>query len=126
MVQDLNVIAENTRYPLEAFLFVQRGLDETVRKIHGEPDDTKPPESRHVAGEDLCFGLRDFALSEYGLMARTVLARWNINNCEDFGLIVFAMVDCGLMQKTEDDRVEDFCHLFEFSDAFSCELSLTD
>ena len=126
MVKDLSMIAQKTKYALSAFLFVQRGLDHTVRGIHGELDDTKPPRSRHVSGQELCEGLRDFAIQEYGLLARTVLRRWNITSCEDFGHIVFAMVDSGLMQKTENDTIHDFVGIFDFAEAFSPQLSLSD
>lgn len=127
---DLNAVARKTKYPLDAFIFIQRGLDFTVRRIHGQDkaDDpeTEECESRHVSGPQLCLGLRDFAVEQYGLMARSVLRRWNITSCEDFGQIVFAMVDSGLMRKTEGDRVEDFNHVFEFADAFAPSLSLTN
>src|SRR5689334_20631101 len=76
-------------YPVDAFEFVQRGLHYTVKKIHGEMRD--PEKSRHVSGQDLCEGLREFALTEWGMLARTVLRRWNINSTMDFGRIVFAL-----------------------------------
>ncbi|MEM8782792.1 MAG: Minf_1886 family protein [Planctomycetota bacterium] len=112
-----------TKYPLEAFLFVQQGLDQTVRDLHGEPDDDDiledPTESqRHVSGRQLCGGLRDFAVQQFGLMALTVLRYWGIHRCEDFGSIVFAMVDAGVMHKTDGDTIEDFRNVFDFKDAF--------
>lgn len=130
--KDLRAIARETRYPLAAFLFVQRGLDFTVRRLHGEPpegaepDDPAANESRHVSGHELCYGLRDFAIEQYGLLARTVLRRWCVESCEDFGHIVFAMVDAGLMHKNEQDSIDDFVDVFDFADAFAPELSLAD
>ncbi len=129
MVKDLAAIARKTKYPVDAFIFVQQGLDYTVRMIHGEvPENADPEElqSRHVTGEQLCHGLRRFAIHQYGLLARTVLKRWRINSCEDFGRIVFAMVEADLMHKTENDRVEDFIGVFAFDEAFSPELSLAE
>lgn len=128
--QDLNEIAAGTRYPMDAFLFVQRGLDFTVTRLHGDldEDDIFDPEdidhSRHVSGQDLCKGLRDFAINEYGLLARTVLRRWSVTSCRDFGEIVFAMVDGGLMRKTDDDTIHDFNNVFDFSSAFVPSLML--
>ncbi len=114
---------KQTKYPLEAFLFVQQGLDQTVRNLHGEPEDEDiledPAESeRHVSGRQLCSGLRDFAVQQYGLMALTVMRYWGIHRCEDFGNIVFAMVEAGVMHKTDGDTIEDFQNVFEFKDAF--------
>lgn len=129
--QDLAIIAKRTRYPLDAFLFVQRGLDFTVTRLHGQIDDdfdAIDPESfetqRHVSGQDLCMGLRDFAIKEYGLLARTVLRRWSITSCRDFGQIVFAMVEGGLMRKTDDDTIHDFNNVFDFASAFEPGLML--
>jgi len=133
MVPELMHVVQKTRYPLDAFLFVQRGLDYTVCRIHGEIDpleeqlhDPDEPSSRHVSGQDLCRGLRDFAINEYGLLARTVLRRWNITNCRDFGEIVFAMVEGGLMHKTNNDTLRDFSDVFDFGTAFESGLLLGD
>ena len=133
VVKDLNEVAEETGYPVDAFVFVQRGLDHTVKRIHGELDEGESPwidpetgqSSRHVSGRDLCFGLRDYAVEQYGLLARPVLRRWRITRCEDFGRIVFAMVESGIMQKTDEDGLDDFNDVFEFSQAFSPELQLS-
>lgn len=130
-VQDLAQVAATTRYPLAAFLFVQRGLDFTVRREHGELDDEATLEqamhkSRHISGETLCYGLRDYALQEYGLLARGVLRHWNVLTCEDFGAIVFAMVDAGLMAKTDDDSLDDFFGVFTFGDAFGLAVDLSE
>ena len=128
---DLLAVAAETRYPLDAFIFVQRGLDYTVRQEHGEIDneqelDADEMQSRHVDGAALCWGLRDFAIQQYGLMARTVLKRWQIYSCKDFGCIVFAMVDAGLMHTTDDDSIDDFVRVFNFADAFSHSLQLSE
>lgn len=125
---DLHEIAGQSDYPLGAFVFVQRGLDYTVRHTHGEWDESEDPEQegRHVSGRQLCHGLRDFAVDQYGLMARSVLRRWGIVRCEDFGRIVFDMVEAGLMRRTDEDSLEDFVGVFEFRDAFSPDLMLSD
>lgn len=132
MVKDLWKIAESTKYPVDAFIFLQKGLDHAVRGIHGDPpedldeDDDEQTASRHVSGRQLCHGLRDYAVEQYGLMARTVLARWRIFSCEDFGRIIFAMVDAGIMRKTDDDSIADFLDAYDFEDAFSPALQLSE
>jgi uncharacterized repeat protein (TIGR04138 family) len=104
-------------YPREAYKFVQAGLSYTVEKIHAEIADD-PEASRHVSGQQLCEGLREFALKEWGLMARTVLRRWNITATYDFGRIVFALVEHQHMSKTDEDDVEDFRNVYDFKSAF--------
>lgn len=120
---------EQTKYPLDAFLFLQNGLDRTVHHIHGDDDpdqdETAPPKKRHISGEELCCGLRDYAIEQYGLMARTVLQRWGIHSCEDFGRIVFALVDAELMLKTDEDTIDNFIDVYNFTDAFAPTLTLT-
>lgn len=113
----LQDIAAATRYPVDAFHFVRRGLEYTVHRAHQNPDQLDEDE-RHVNGRQLSEGLRDFAVQQYGRMARTVLQRWNIHRCEDFGHIVFAMVEGGVMQATANDSVRDFIGVFDFDEAF--------
>lgn len=72
----------------------------------------------HVDGTDLCWGLRDLALERWGLMAPTVLSHWGIQSTKDFGKMVFAMVESGLLQKQQHDRIEHFSHVYEFGEAF--------
>lgn len=103
-------------YPAEAYEFVQRGLSYTVEKVHAGVAD--PDASRHVSGQQLCEGLREFALTQWGMLARTVLRRWGIHSTLDFGRIVFALIDAGQMQKTDDDTLEDFRNVFDFRTAF--------
>ncbi|MDX1681891.1 MAG: hypothetical protein R3336_02115 [Phycisphaeraceae bacterium] len=125
MSTELRNIAEQSRYPIEAFFFVQEGLDFTVRRVHGDPTPQDQPGDRHIDGHTLCLGLRDFALQQYGLMAGCVLRRWCIRDCVDFGHIVFEMVDAGMMQKTADDQIADFEDVFDFDVAFDSPLQLS-
>ncbi len=112
--QSLRAAAPN--YAPEAFRFIQDGLAHTAKMIHGEAN--APSESRHVSGQQLCLGLRDFAVQQYGLLAKVVLNRWNIRKTDDFGRLVFAMIDAGLMRKTDEDSFEDFVNVFDFEEAF--------
>ncbi len=103
-------------FPPAAFDFVQSGLRHTCERIHG--DDAEGGESRHVTGQELCLGLREHAIAQYGGLAKTVLNTWNVRRTHDFGRIVFAMVEAGLLRKTAEDRVEDFEDVFDFADVF--------
>ena len=91
--------------------------------VHGsEAMQTLPDEddeSRHVSGRQLCLGLRDYAIRRYGLLAKTVLNHWGVTRTEDFGRIVFALVEAGLLRKTDDDTLEDFQGVFDFEEEFA-------
>ena len=66
-------------------------------------------------------GLRDYAIEQYGLLARAVLASWGVHRTEDFGRMVFAMIEVGSMSKTPQDTPEDFRGVFDFAEAFDAE-----
>ena len=111
------VILEDGRYPLEAFGFLHDGLTMAVRDIHGDEPPTEG--HRHVTGKQLCEGLRDLAIERWGMLARTVLNKWNIHETIDFGNMVYLLVENSFMRKTEEDSLEDFRDVFEFDKAFS-------
>lgn len=73
--------------------------------------------SRHISGRELCWGLRDFAWQQWGLMADVVLDRWKIRETADIGRIVFNMIEHDLMQKQPTDRLEDFVNVYDFREA---------
>jgi uncharacterized repeat protein (TIGR04138 family) len=104
-------------YPLEAYEFVHRGLAYTVKNIHGSGGGS-PEQNRHVSGQQLCLGLRDYALIQWGMLAEPVLQKWNITSSLDFGKIVFILVENKILSTTEQDHVEDFRDVFDFKTAF--------
>ena len=53
------------------------------------------------------------------MMASTVLESWNIHRTDDFGRIVFAMIEHGVMSKTPQDSPADFRGVFDFDEAFA-------
>jgi uncharacterized repeat protein (TIGR04138 family) len=110
VVEDLGV------YPVEAYHFVQEGLEYTVSRIYGSAK--KPGQCRHVTGQQLCHGLREFAAKQWGYLAQTVMRRWNITETIDFGRIVFSLARHNVMATTPEDTIEDFRNIYEFSKAF--------
>jgi len=106
--------AKDARYQRDAYLFVREALDHTQKTIGKQ----SRGEIRHVSGQELLEGIRDYALSEFGPMAMLVLEEWGIRSCEDFGEIVFNMVETGILAKTEKDSREDFRGGYKFFDAF--------
>jgi len=51
--------------------------------------------------------------------ARDVLRHWRVRSTEDFGKIVFAMVDAGFVRKSDEDSMRDFIGVYTFEEAFS-------
>ena len=109
------ILAKDHRYPREAYGFVREALDHT-QKMAGKPAKEDMP--RHVSGQQLLEGCREYALQQYGPMTMTVLAEWGIHRCEDVGEIVFNMVENSLLAKTDKDTREDFKGGYDFETAF--------
>ncbi len=108
---------EDTRFDRRAYDFVRLGLDHTVKELRRK-EGAKAERARHVSGPELLEGLRVYALDQYGPLTKTVLNAWGIKRCQDFGDIVFNLIEYNVFSKTESDRREDFADIFEFEEAF--------
>ena len=106
--------AKDPRFHDDAYRFVREALDHT-QKSTGKDNRGR---IRHVTGQELLGGIRDFALTQFGPMAMMVLNEWGIHTCQDFGDIVFNMVEIGLLAKTEKDSRADFAGGYDFYGAF--------
>jgi uncharacterized repeat protein (TIGR04138 family) len=109
------IAADVGDYSVDAFYFVQDGLATTARKLMGP---RRRGQNRHLTGQQLALGLRDIAVEQWGLLARTVLERWEIHSTMDFGRIVYAMIDARLMGRSATDSIEDFRNVYDFRKAF--------
>ena len=103
------IVEKDKRYNAEAYNFVMEALHFTVKKLD------KP---RHVSGQELLGGIREYALEQFGVMTRTLFEHWGVRRTEDFGEIVFNMVEAGLMGKTGTDSKDDFKNGYDFSEVF--------
>jgi len=108
------ILAADERFHRDAYVFMREALDFT-QKLIGAKNQGKV---RHVTGQELLDGLRQYALQQFGPMTVTVLEEWGIRNCKDFGDIVFNMVEIGLLAKTEKDTRDDFQNGYDFTDVF--------
>jgi uncharacterized repeat protein (TIGR04138 family) len=108
------ILATDNCFHRDAYLFMREALDFT-QKLVGRENQGKV---RHVTGQELLDGLRQYALQQFGPMAATVFEEWGIRNCQNFGEIVFNMVEIGLLARTEKDSRDDFQDGYDFTDAF--------
>lgn len=107
------ILARDPRYPRPAYLFLREALDYTQKK----QAKTNQNALRHVTGQELLEGIREYGLSQFGPMTLDVFEEWGLRSGEDFGEIVFNLVDCGLLSKTEKDSREDFKGGYDFYQA---------
>lgn len=75
-------------------------------------------EELHVSGRDLCLGLRSLAIERYGSLAPVVLSKWGIRKTDDFGVIVFSLIEKGILSASPTDRLSDFSGVYDFEEAF--------
>jgi len=103
------ILEKDPRYAPDAYKFLLEALDYTTEKLgrHG-----------HVSGQELLDGIRLYGLEQFGPMARLVFEHWGVRTCEDFGEIVFNLIDAGILGKSEEDSKEDFKGGYDFREAF--------
>lgn len=97
------------RFKPDSYEFVLQAVEFTQKSLGKDG---------HVSGAQLLEGMRQFALKQFGPLAKTVLQHWGITTTADFGTIVFIMIEHGLLSKTEDDNPKDFENVYEFDAAF--------
>ena len=118
---DWTRVAESTPYAPAAFGFVERGLAYTtdlVASRHVTYEFELDELDRHVTGQELCMGLREYAIESYGPLARTVLKHWDVYRTDDFGVMVYHMADLKLLRTSPQDSIDDFRGVYDFDDAF--------
>jgi uncharacterized repeat protein (TIGR04138 family) len=103
------IVEKDPRYKVAAYAFVMLALNYTLSKLD------KP---RHVSGRELLGGIKEFGLSQYGPMTKTVFDYWGVRTTRDFGEIVFNLVENKLLGKTEEDKLQDFDNAYDFEEEF--------
>ena len=113
-----DIVRRDPRYAYEAYEFVFAALAHTQKALGRVPleEGEEAEAAHHVSGPELLHGVRDFAMSEFGLMARTVFRRWGVNSTADFGEIIFNLIDANLMSKTPQDSRADFHAVYDLDE----------
>ena len=101
--------ARGGAYHERAYLFVLAAIEYMHSRLEVR---------RHVSGGELAWACRDFARAQFGLLAPSVLGHWGVTRTDDFGRIVFTLVEVGLLVTQPGDREADFAAVYDFGDAF--------
>ena len=104
-----DICLQDPRYRQDAYEFVMEALSYTQKKYR---------RSKHVTGVELLEGLKEFLLSKFGPMTLSVLEHWGIQKTEDFGNIVFNLVQNKVLSKSDEDDIKHFRDGFDFAEAF--------
>lgn len=109
-----SILEAKPRFDRNAYLFMRDVLDYMASHERKNRARVKG----HVSGQQLLEGVREFALAQFGPMVVTVFNYWGVFRCEDFGVIVYDLIEAGLLSKSDTDSVEDFSGAYSFTDAF--------
>jgi uncharacterized repeat protein (TIGR04138 family) len=107
------IVEVDSRYHYDAYLFVHEAIQYTQKALGRHKQ-----EEKHVGCKELLDGIRDYALATFGPMTTTVLDEWGIRSCEDFGEIVFNLIQHHQAIQSQADRRDDFKNGYAFEDAF--------
>ncbi len=103
------VCDSDSRYKPGAYEFVMEALRFTQRRFK---------KGHHVTGGELLTGIKELTIRKFGPLALNVLHHWGIKTTEDFGAIVFIMVEHQLLLKRDEDTFESFRNGYDFEDVF--------
>jgi len=105
-----DIVNRDVRYKLDAYNFVLEALNCTVSRRRVR---------RHITGKELLEEIKQYAKAQFGPMALSVFEHWGVSSTEDFGHIVFNLVNARILNKTEQDSIEDFKNGYDFKEVFS-------
>ena len=97
------------RYKSDAYEFLMEALAYTQKKFK---------RSKHVSGEELLEGIKQFLMHRFGPLTLLVLKHWGINRTEDFGHIVFNLVNNKILSKDSEDNIDSFQNGYDFHEVF--------
>lgn len=103
-------IAAKTGFSTDAVLFLLSGLQASSQLTTLLP---------HTDAEALCWNLRDHASRLYGSNAQQQLALWGVKSTEDFGVIMYSLIEHGLARKSDQDFIEQFANIYDFDTVFA-------
>jgi uncharacterized repeat protein (TIGR04138 family) len=109
------IVARDRRYGIEAYVFVREAVG---RALTTKGVDAQVIPRPRVSGKELLEAIRRCALLRFGKDAKRRLNEWGVKSCDDFGEIVFNLVDAGLLGKQQSDRKEYFQGGYNFDEAF--------
>lgn len=117
LLKKIEKIGRNEVYDIEAYAFILEALHQVVSKLD------KP---RHISGTELLQGIKDYAIKQFGSFTLQVFHHWGVRSTEDFGRMVFDLVDAELLRKQPEDKLEDFMNIYRFEDVFLKTLQFED
>ena len=104
------ICEHDKRYHPESYEFVMEALSYSQKKFN---------KTRHITGTELLQGVKSLLLQKFGPMTLNVLKYWGITQTDDFGNIVFNLVEHKILAKDEQDHYESFKNAYDFEEVFN-------
>ena len=104
------ICTKDSRYYPEAYEFVMEALSFSQQKFK---------KLKHISGEELLTGIKALLLKKFGPMTLTVLKHWGIKITDDFGNIVFNLVENKVLAKDTNDHYDSFKNAYDFDEVFN-------
>jgi uncharacterized repeat protein (TIGR04138 family) len=86
-------------YTIESYQFISDAVAYTVGKLQTH---------RHVSARELLEGIREYAFSQYGVVAPQVLRQFGLRAARNVGEVVYLLISVKLLSASPDDSPEDF------------------
>jgi len=117
-----------SRYHRNAYDFVFDALKLAQKQLERPLCSDADDQAAHISGEELLEGVRELAHQKFGLMTLPVFHCWGVRATEDFGRIVFELIERGEMRKTDRDNLIDFVDVYDFEEVFDrdFQIDITD
>jgi len=115
MDEAVRKMAADGRYSPEAFRFLFESLEHALvisGKVKAEGTE------RHITGQELLNGMREYARHIFGPLAAQTWKSWGVQTSLDWGRIVFMLVEAGMLNRQDSDKLEDFDQPFDFEKYF--------
>lgn len=103
------ICESDPRYKSDAYEFLMEALAFTQKQFK---------RSKHVSGQELLEGIKDLLIQKFGPLTLMVLNHWGISRTEDFGNIVFNLVDNKVLSKDSEDNIDSFQNGYDFNEVF--------
>ncbi len=104
------ICTQDSRYYPEAYGFVMEALSFSQKKFR---------KSKHISGEELLTGIKALLLKKFGPMTLPVLKHWGIKATDDFGNIVYNLVENKVLAKDTQDHYDSFKNVYDFEEVFN-------
>ncbi len=103
------ICSQDSRYYPEAYEFVMEALSFSQKRFR---------KYKHISGEELLTGINTLLLKKFGPMTLTVLKHWGIKTTDDFGNIVYNLVENRVLAKDTHDHYDSFKNAYDFNEVF--------